>query len=199
MNKSRKSPVFSIFILASILAGCTGLTQSNKPATKTWWLKPYVDMRSESVQVQPASLEVSVRVVPGLDSERILTLSNDSELSQFTAARWTENLPELVTSLVSRTLEESGRFEMLHDQAGGKSDSCKLQLEVREFFAELSQSEKVSGVRIAMSGVNHCKISGSVVLELDASVAVYDERMSVIVAAFQQALDEVMKEMLRKL
>ena len=199
MTKSRKSPVFSIFILASILAGCAGLTQSNKPATKTWWLKPYVDVKSESVQVPASLLTVSVKVVPGLDSERILTLSYDSELSQFTAARWTDNLPEMVTSLVSRTLEESGRFEMLPDQAGGKPDSCKLQLEVREFFAELNSSEQVTGVRVAMSGGYYCKTSGSVMLEMGASVKVHDERMSVIVAAFQQALDEVMKEMLRKL
>ena len=199
MNTTKKSVVFCLFILALSISACGGLTRSDKPATRTWWLEPYVGMTQESSSDQLLLVAVSTTVVPGLDTNRILTLSDDAELSQFAAASWADNLPELVTSLVVRSLEASGRFESISDRAGRGSEDCNLQLELRKFYARLSASGQTNGVRVAINGRYHCESASPIALQLNASVAVHDDRMSVIVAAFQQAMDSVMKDMLEQL
>jgi cholesterol transport system auxiliary component len=148
----------------------------------------------------PAPLvAISISVVPGLDTDRILTLSDDAVLNQFAAARWADNLPELVTSLVGRSLEASGRFEIVSHRAGRGSEDCDLQLELQEFFARLSPSGQTTDVQVAIEGHFQCESDEPVPLKLNASIAVNDERMSVIVAAFQRAMDSAMKDMIEQL
>ena len=199
MNITNKSVVFCLLILTLSMSACGGLTRSDKPATRTWWLEPYVGMTQESSSDQVLLVALSTTVVPGLDTNRILTLSDDAELSQFAAASWADNLPELVTSLVGRSLEASGRFEIVSGRARGASENCDLELELREFYARLSASGQTSGVRIAIRGRYQCGSAAPVDLHLSASVPVHDERMSVIVAAFQRAMDSVMRDMLEQL
>ena len=199
MNTTNKIVVFCLLILALSVSACSGMTRSDKPATRTWWLEPYTGMTPD---VRPASVKlvaISVTVIPGLDTDRILTLSDNAELNQFAAARWADNLPELVTSLVSRSLESSGTFEIVSDRAGGGRANCDLQLELREFFGSLNSSGQTIGVQIAIDGRYQCKSDEPVSLQLNASIPVHDDRMSVIVAAFQQAMDSVMKDMIEQL
>ena len=199
MNTTNKFVVFCLLILALSVSACSGMTRSDKPATRTWWLEPYTGMKQE---VSPDSVKVvaiSVTVIPGLDTDRILTLSDDAELNQLAAARWADNLPELATSLVSRSLESSGTFEIVSDRAGGGPENCDLQLELREFFARLNASGQTIGVQIAIDGHYQCESDEPVSLKLSTSIPVHDDRMSVIVAAFQQAMDSAMKDLLKQL
>ena len=199
MNITNKFVVFCWIILALSVSACSGLTRSDQPATKTWWLEPYVGMTEKTSPDAVKLVAISVRAVPGLDTNRILTLADDAQLSQFSAARWADNLPELVESLVSRSLEASGRFEVVSDRAGGGSENCDLQLEIREFFAHLGTSGRTGEVVVAIDGRYQCKSSESVALHLNISIPVHDDRMSVIVAAFQQAIDSVTKDLLETL
>ena len=200
MNISRYVVVFNLLLLSSTLAmtlgGCSGLTRSDIPANKTWWLEPFESERLDLTAEQVTTVSLAVTVVPGLDSNRILTLSDDAELNRYSAARWADNLPELVTSLVARTMNMSGRFDVA--SAGGfkGSNHCDLQLEVREFFAELDGSAKTIGVRVAVNGHYRCDSADPIEINLNSSVPVYENNMSVIVAAFQQALDEVLAALL---
>ena len=199
MNTTNKFVVFCLLILALSVSACGGLTRSDKPATSTWWLEPYTGMTQETSSVPVPLVAISVTVVPGLDTDRILTLSDDAELNQFAAARWADNLPELVTSLVGRTLEASGRFEIVSGRAGGSSENCELQLELQEFFAYLSPSGQTTGVQVTIDGRFQCESSESVLLKLSTSIPVNDDRMSVIVAAFQQAMNSVMRDLHKQL
>lgn len=197
MKTSRNLVTLSLLIPVLFLSACSGLTKSDKPATKTWWLEPYTTMALTESEHPALLLNASVTVVPGLDTDRILTLSDHSELNHYNAAQWAENLPELLASLSSRTLESSGMFEVVSN--GGGPESCDLRLEVREFFADMNSSGQTTGVRLDVSGRFECQSADVVPLQLSASVPVHDDRMSVIVAAFQQALDSVMKDLLNTL
>lgn len=199
MNTTNKFVVFCLLILALSVSACGGLTRSDKPATKTWWLEPYTAMKQDESPDSVKVVAISVMVIPGLDTDRILTLSDNAELNQFAAARWADNLPELVTSLVSRSLESSGTFEIVSDRAGGGPANCDLQLELREFFASLNSSGQTIGVQIAIDGRYQCKSDEPVSLKLSTSIPVHDDRMSVIVAAFQQAMDSVMRDLLKQM
>ena len=189
---------FAVFcLLPAILAinACSGLTQSDRPATNTWWLEPYTDMSGLPSSDPALLVAVSVTVVPGLDTDRILTLTQKSQLNHYSGARWADNLPELLTSLVTRTIQASPRFELA---AGGPED-CNLRLEVQEFFALIGSSVATTAVGVAMEGQFHCGQNKPVSLKLNASVPISDDRMSAIVAAFQQAVDGVMRDMLERL
>ena len=147
----------------------------------------------------PLRVVLSVTVIPGLDSDRILTLSDDAELSQFAAARWVDHLPELVSSLTGRSLQATGQFEVASERATSRADVCNLELEIREFFADIGSTGRVSGVRVAINGSFECESSVPIVFHSASSVAVADERMNVIVAAFQQAMDSVTKDIFIKI
>lgn len=199
MNITKNFVVFSLMMLMLFVSACSGLTRSDKPATKTWWLKPYTATTQTLTTDQVLLVAVSVTVVPGLDTDRILTLSNTAELNQYAGARWADNLPELLASLVSRTLEASGRFEVVSDRAGTSSEDCGLQLESREFFAQLSPSGQTTRVRVAIDGSYQCESAEAVSITAHVSVPVHGDRMSEIVAAFQQAMDSAMEDMLGQL
>jgi len=199
MNNSKVFVICCLLILVVSLPGCGGLTRSDQPATKTWWLEPYAGMAHEMSPDATKLVAISVTVVPGLDTARILTLSDDAQLNYFATARWADNLPELFESLVGRSLEVSGRFEVVSDRAGGGSENCDLQLEIREFFAHLGSSGQTDNIRVAVDGRYQCESAEPVTLHLSASIPLNDDRMSVIVAAFQQALDSVTKDMLVEL
>ena len=199
MKISRYFVVF-LFVSASlVINACGGMTRSDKPATKTWWLQPYTGMTEAQPSDSASLVEVSITVIPGLDTDRILTLSQTAELNHYAGARWADNLPELATSLVARTLQASPGFEVIPDRAPSNAEDCDLRLEIREFFAAIDVSGATTAVRVAMDGQYQCGQNKPVSIQLSTSAPVNDDRMSTIVAAFQQAMDGVMRDLLGKL
>jgi len=194
---SRKIPQL-VFILLYVLGtgACSGLNQSDKPAAQIWWLEPYSGNISSSTETAEI-VSVSVTAVPGLDTQRILTLSENAELKKFAGARWADSLPELLTSLVSRSLEGSGRFEILPASTG--TDNCELELEVQAFYATLDLNGHTTGVTVALNGRYLCDGSKTILIDLDSSIPVSADRMTVIVEGFQRAVDAVMVDLLKKI
>lgn len=191
MNISRISIIFCLSTVMLFTGACTGLTQSDKPAISKWWLEPYV-ATSELVPAEPPmSIALSITVVPGLDTDRILTLSDDAEMGQFASARWVDHLPELLASLVERSMQGTGRFVIVPESAASRAGNCLLDLEFREFFADIGPGGRASGVRIATHGRLKCGSAGTLVFQSSVTKPVADERMGIIVAAFQQAMDQV--------
>lgn len=199
MNRLNRVRMVCILVIAYLLTACSGLTQSDKPAVTTWWLKPYGGMTPTVVTEPVAVVDLNVTVVPGLDSDQILALSGDAELKPYAGARWAEHLPELFSSLIGRSLQASGRFEVPADRSGRGPGICYLQLEVREFFAELGSGGRTTAIRAAIKGRYQCGTAAPVPVGSNIAISVSEERMSVIVAAFQQATDQMMREILNQI
>ncbi|MGB7452853.1 MAG: ABC-type transport auxiliary lipoprotein family protein [Lysobacterales bacterium] len=199
MNSSKKIGVFFVLASACVLAACSGLTKSDNPVVTTWWLKPYTGMTQPTVPGAVLPVKLTVTAVPGLDSDQILTLSGEAELRSYAGARWADHTPELFASLIGRSLEASGRFDVQPARTGSGSGGCFLQLEVREFFADLGAGGSTTAVRVALNGRFQCEPGVPVFVQSSATMTVGDERMSVIVATFQQAMDRVMRDMLDKI
>ena len=199
MKCSARSLLFVCSITLLGLGGCSGLTSSDKPAMTTWWLKPYSGVATLESTPASTSLSVSVKAVPGLDTDRVLALTTDAELKPYSAARWTENLPELTGSIISRTLTSSGHYKVLSSGDFSTSDTCKLHLVLGSFFATLDSTGKTDSVKVALEGQLQCPGKETVLIGMQETVAVQDERMKSIVAKFQQALDAVMRQMLEQL
>jgi len=197
-NIARASLKAGLLSLALAASGCTDFIHSNRPATHTWLLQPYVPTAVRPAG-EPARVHLSVNAVPGLDSERILTFSSDSELNHFAAARWPDNLPEMTVSLVARTLQSSGRFEVVNVRGGEAAADCDLHLLIEKFYAVIGPSGRTSAVRVAMNGRYACRGGRPVNFDLHSNVAVGDMRMAAIVAAFQRAVDDVLAQLLQAL
>lgn len=197
MTKNYLRSLLVLCLASACLGACGSLTESDKPAVTNWWLVPYAGVAQATDSASPVI--VSISVVPGLDTDRILALSAESELKPYAGARWADSLPELTESLVGRTLEASGRFEPVSGRAGGSIRPCDLHLEIREFYTTLKSGGETGGVRVAMSGRYQCESGQSLPIKLQSSVPVHDNRMRVIVASFQRAMDEAMQDLLQKL
>lgn len=189
--------VFLVLLLVLLLGACGGLNRSDKPASSTWWLEPYIGPGPDSPVEQVVRLELSVTVVPGLDSHRILTLSDKAEVNKFSSARWAESLPELFESLVSRSLEASGQYQIVSQ--GQESEDCRLDLELQEFFAKLDPVGKTVSVQVAVSGRYQCDDSRSEIVQMDVVIPVREDRMSEVIVAFQASIDSVMQSLIDQL
>lgn len=199
MNISRIFVVFYLSVVMLFTGACSGLTQSDKPAISTWWLEPYVATSQLVSTDPPVPVALSITVVPGLDTDRILTLSDDAELGQFASARWADHLPELLESLVERSLQATGRFAIVSESVATRPGNCLLELEFREFFAELGPGGITSGVRIATHGRFQCGSATPLVIQSSVTKPVTGERMNIIVAAFQQAMDQMTQDAIEKI
>lgn len=186
---------FGLSFSLLLVGACSGLTQSDKPAISKWWLEPYVAEQVAPID-SPVGVAVSITVVPGLDTDRILTLSKNAELGQFASARWADHVPDLVESLLSRSLQASGQFVVVPESVASRPGGCLLELELREFFANIAASGTTTGISISSYGSFQCKPDTTLVIQSDISVPVADERMSIIVAAFQKGMDQMTREIL---
>ena len=181
-NSARLSLLAVLFLTA-----CGGLTTSDKPVTRTWLLMPLEQSSGPDPSEEVTTIELSVVAVPGLDTDKILTLSSDAELNNFTGARWAEHTPEMLESLIARTLQGSGNYEVVTSQA-----DCDLHLEVQAFFAYTGSSGVASEVRVQVSGQYSCRSEKSKPIHLQASIPVRENKTSTIVAAFQSGINKAL-------
>jgi cholesterol transport system auxiliary component len=199
LNIMTKHTVVCMLAITWLLTACSSLTQSDKPVVTTWWLEPYTDVAQVTDDQSLIPVRVSVSTIPGLDSKQILNLSHDAALKPYAGARWTDHPPELLRSLIGRSIEFSGRLTETAGNRNRGGGSCDLNLELREFFADLDAGGRTTGVRVALVGSYQCDDDEIIAIDSQVFVPVAVERMSVIVAAFQDAIDQVAREILQQI
>lgn len=199
MSNAKGHTILFLLAITLVLGACGGLTQSDRPVATRWWLKPYAAAAQPMGTEAAIPVALTVKAVPGLDTDQILTLSSDAQLKPYSDARWVDHAPDLLASLLGRSLEASGRFEVLAERSGWGVEMCDLQLQLREFFADLNSGGKTTGVRVALDGRYQCGSGTAVDIQSSEFVAVTEQRMSIIVAAFQQAVDHVTQDMLAQI
>ena len=180
-------------VCASLFA-CSGMLSSDKPAEKTFWLEPWEGRQVSVANAELPGLSLAFSVVPGLDSDRFLTLSPQSELSHFAAARWPDHLPEFGASLLRRSLQNSGLFSVVSMANAGAPGDCELVLEAQEFHTNISGSGQALSVRMSLAGSFGCDNAGGPVA-VDASVPVTGSGLAAIAAAHQQAFDGLVRSL----
>jgi len=184
-------------ILSLALAACSGVLTSEQAAKQYYTLMPLAGSGSGG---EPARAELALQVsaVPGLDTDRIQALGPDARLNHYANARWPDHLPEVLTSVIRRSLSASGQFAFVdaadHTTAGG----WLLDLEVRQFYGLQAASGETRSAIIEIAGSLTCGTERHPV-ELSASAPVGAERLSAVVAAHQSALDAVTQQLLGRL
>ncbi|NNL94493.1 MAG: hypothetical protein HKO64_02625 [Xanthomonadales bacterium] len=180
-----------------LLVACGGILESGSQPERIYWLEPLAANDGHGEPAGPV-LTVSVTVVPGLDSDHLLTIGPGPELSRFSAARWPANLPEYVSSLLIRSLAGSGSFSRVTRDAAAKLDACELELEIDRFYTRLGVSRVPQAVEISMAGIFRCGKNMSP-LRIVHRQSVSGGRISDVVAAHQQAINDATRELISTL
>ena len=184
-----------VAILAlGLLNACSGVLTSEQPAKQYYTLMPLAAPPAGPDQEPGPALSISVNAVPGLDTDRVLALGPDASLNRYANARWPDHLPEVLTSVMKRSLVNSGRFSLVEEAGHGKG-AWVLKLEVQQFYGVQDQAGNTSSVLVEMSGTVYC--DGSLNnLKLSDSNRVTEERLSAVVSAHQSGLDHVTRQLI---
>ena len=195
MNRPTSLLLAAWLALASF-TGCSGVLLSDRPATRTWWLEPLAPGSDAPLEtLRPVALHLEV--VPGLDSDRVLTLSPEGQLAHFEAQRWADRLPELLESLLRRSLAARG----LAPSAGSlpsTGEACELRLELQEFFARLDRFGVARSVDIGWQGTLHCA-DRAYPTQVARSMPVNGNHMPALVAAWQSGLDNATESLVAQI
>jgi ABC-type uncharacterized transport system auxiliary subunit len=177
--------------LAVSLCGCGGMLTSDEPPEHVYWLEAatlrFVEARTEGLP----ELLVSVRTIPGLDTDRILVKGPGARMNHYAGARWPDHLPELMTATLRLSLESSGYFSRVSNRSQIKGDEWLLELELREFFAVAVTADSPPQVHVQLVGHVNCGI-GDTAISATAAVTAQENKLSKIVAAFQSATNNAL-------
>lgn len=184
----------ALVLLALLLTACSGVMDSAQPSKQYYLLSP-VDGGGAAAAEGAPSLTLSVRAVPGLDTDRIQALGSDASLDRYANARWPDHLPEVLGSVMKRSLAASGQFSSVNE--GTRGGGWLLTLEVQKFYG-LRSGGATSNVVVEMSGSIHCgDRSGQ--FTLSSSNPVGEERLASVVSAHQRGLNDVTLQLLERI
>ena len=180
--------------LAAALTGCGGILTSDQPPEHVYWL----DASNLQFGAPPTGdlpdIVVTVRALPGLDTDRILVKEPGARLNHYAGARWPDNLPEVVTALVRLSLESSDRFNRVGSGSQTNLGEWTLDLELREFFAVITTAGTPPQIHVKLVGHVTCGSSDGTVSAATTAPA-HEDKLSGIVAAFQSAVDKALVDL----
>lgn len=177
-----------------ILAACSSLLTSDQPPARTYWLEPLASQPEEAPSLA-GGLVVTVGVVPGLDSDRLLTLGPDSGMNHISGARWPDYLPEFAASLMQRSLRASGPPDPpVSDEEEGQQHDCLLELLFQRFYTRLDQHDRPVSVEVGVSASLECG-DRRFKVQLDENQEVNGARVADVVAAHQEALNRISRQL----
>ena len=184
-------------LLASIIlvSACAGTLTSDHPARQYYLLEP-LSLPAPERAVRPMpSLALTVNAVPGLDTDHIQAINADSRLNQYANARWADFLPEVLGSVLRRSLVSSSQFDSVNTNTAPDSSDWILELEIQKFYGVQNSNGSTSTIVAEFEGLLLCKDQNHQ-MQLSASIPVHEEKLSVVVKAHQKALDNITRQLL---
>jgi ABC-type uncharacterized transport system auxiliary subunit len=181
-----------------VLPACGGLLTSEQPARQNYLLQPLGATGGGFEGSQNATLRLGLGVIPGLDTDRIQALDPDARLIPYANARWPDRLPEVLASVLQRSLETTGQFAQVASGGRAAGTEWVLDLELRAFYGIRNSAGSTESVRIALAGTLACG-DGTYRLNLTDSAPVAEERLAAVVAAHQAALNAVTRDLIGQL
>lgn len=182
-------------LLLMLLAGCGNILTSQQPVRHHYLLSPYTAAPTQDDQQTAPELTLSLAAIPGLDTDRILALGTDARLNHYANARWPDHLPEVLVSVIRRSLEATGRYAAVRAAEPGAEEGWALTLEVREFYGIQDSSGATAAVRVSLAGTLACG-GATHALSLTETTPVVEERLVAVVAAHQAGLDGVTRRLI---
>ncbi|MEJ8569322.1 ABC-type transport auxiliary lipoprotein family protein [Elongatibacter sediminis] len=175
-----------------LLTACGGVLESQKPARQTYLLQPPDPVAG--TLAEGVTLNLAVSAVPGLDTDRILALGPDARLNPVANVRWADHLPEVMTSVIRRTLADSGQFERVNTDTLAHPGDWQLDIELQAFYGMQSGDGSISRVRLLMDAIVSCGERRER-LRMNEEAPAGGSNVARLVAAHQQALDRALRSL----
>jgi ABC-type uncharacterized transport system auxiliary subunit len=188
----------SLILSTMLLTACSGVMNSAQAAKQYYMLMPLTGASMENTDAQTPGLAMNLTAVPGLDSDWIQALGTDARLTRYANARWPDHLPEVLTSVIQRSLAATGRFSPVDVAPRSTGGAWFLRLEVQKFYGLQDADGQTKSVVVELYGSIECGDHRES-FTLNEAVPVGGERLSTVVAAHQQGLDKVTQELLDKI
>jgi cholesterol transport system auxiliary component len=150
LRSHQQSPARRVLIGSALaglllLGGCSALFPSAPPDTFDLTAPTHVSARGNG---RAQILIAEPTALSALDSERILVLPGNSEVTYLPGAQWADRLPRLVQARMVQTFENAHRIGMVGRPEDKFTPDASLVTEIRDFQIEAS-SRPVAVVTIA--------------------------------------------------
>lgn len=147
---------------------------------------------------------LSPMAAPGLASDGIAVLRPGQRLDYYTDARWAVPAPMMLETLAVQSLRRQGHFSLVEAEGGPFAARYLLNLELTHFEADYGRAGGTAGaptVRVSLVCTLGERVGRSVVttLTINSSVEAAADRMSAVIAAFQQATGTALTRMAREI
>jgi cholesterol transport system auxiliary component len=124
----------------------------------------------------------------------------DHRMDFYSGSRWAAPATEVIEALTVETLRSSGVWSSVEDSTSPFPSDYLLQLEVRRFEADYTQGSTAPVVRVTFDCIIGRREGRDVVasFEAAASAAAGANRLSEVVAAFEQATTAALNTLLQQ-
>lgn len=189
-----------VALLAAALGGCSGMLRSDQPAVQLYALRP--PAAAADRDGAPDKLDATLRVArpvaaAGLDTAQIVLLRPDHRLDFYAASAWSADAPSLIEALAIESLRASGGWRSVEGPDNPFPADELLQISIRRFDADYAPGTSAPTVRVTFDCMLGTEDSRQVIASFVArgSAVASANRMSAVVAAFQQATDAALRSM----
>jgi cholesterol transport system auxiliary component len=208
--EAREGPSKHLWRIAPILvglgvAGCSGLLHSDAAPVQVYTLRAGRLSAASGADSRP-SVQASLRVAhpfagPGLGTSQIVLLEPDHRMNVYAASAWAADAPALIESLATQTLRSTGAWSAVEDAESPFPADYLLQISIRRFDADYSGGDAPPTVHVTLDCTLGTEDARTIAASFVAagSAAASANRLSEVVAAFQQATDQALASMARQI
>lgn len=189
-----------------LLTGCAGLLESREPPAATYLLRPQTPSLADGLAAADLGARSSLQVqrvvaYPGYDTDRILLARPDRRLDVYAGSRWADSLPKVVEAMTIDALRQSGQFTAVHDSLASQRSDYLLRLSVRRFEAEYDDLSAAPQIRVAFEVdlMRRTERDTTHSIRIETTATATANRLTAIVAAFEQASSTALAELLAEI
>ena len=194
-----KTLILGVALLA--ICACTSGLHSNVPAAQVYFLRAAdAPLGQRAATPGTATLQVARPFAgPGLESEHIVIVEPEHRMSYYAGSQWAASLPVLVETLVVARLRGTGAWGAVNDSDSGFASEYFLQISIRRFEADYSIAA-IPTVRVSVDCALGRRASRELLASFtaDGEAAASANRVSAVVAAFEQASNAALTQLAEK-
>jgi len=198
IQRKQRRPVLVVAVISLIslvLTGCGDLLSAGPPpvfytlSPKSTFDKNLPDVPWQLVVEHPLSSGT-------LATQRIALTHDPVQIEYFAGARWTEQAPRLVQTLLVESFENSNKIIAVGRMAIGLRSDYNLKSELREFQAEYDREGAPPTIRVRVNTkmIRQAKRQIIASRTFESLVKAESTSMRDVVLAFDRALGKVIKK-----
>lgn len=179
-----------------VLSACTGLLGNSGPAPDLYTLSALSQSPAGLVRAPWHLLIEEPIAVGGLEANRIAVQRTPNEIRYFADIRWVERATRMIQGLMVESFEHAGAVASVDRYAVGPRADYILKAELRDFQAELFNNTRIPTVHVRLT-VRMARAGRQQTVwmrDFSARVTARTSTAPEVVAAFDQALSQVMAE-----